>query len=88
MNNKLKTASLCVQGGYKAGNGEPIELPIIQSTTFKYDTSDQMADLFDLKADGYFYTRPRVHRTAVIYVVKPVESQRLQRSSARQRRYQ
>ena len=57
MNNKLKTASLCVQGGYKAGNGEPIELPIIQSTTFKYDNSEEMALLFDLKKDGYFYTR-------------------------------
>ncbi|MGN1214793.1 MAG: O-acetylhomoserine aminocarboxypropyltransferase/cysteine synthase family protein [Candidatus Cryptobacteroides sp.] len=57
MNKKLKTASLCVQGGYKAGNGEPIELPIIQSTTFKYDNSEEMALLFDLKKDGYFYTR-------------------------------
>ena len=57
MNNNLKTASLCVQGGYKAGNGEPIELPIIQSTTFKYDNSEEMALLFDLKKDGYFYTR-------------------------------
>lgn len=57
MNNKLKTASLCVQGGYKAGNGEPIELPIIQSTTFKYNNSEEMALLFDLKKDGYFYTR-------------------------------
>lgn len=57
MNNKLKTASLCVQGGYKAGNGEPIELPIIQSTTFKYDNSEEMALLFDLKKDGYFYTK-------------------------------
>ena len=57
MNNKLKTASLCVQGGYKAGNGEPIALPIIQSTTFKYDNSEEMALLFDLKKDGYFYTR-------------------------------
>ena len=57
MNNKLKTASLCVQGGYKAGNGEPIELPIIQSTTSKYDNSEEMALLFDLKKDGYFYTR-------------------------------
>ncbi len=54
---KLKTSTLCVQGGYKAKNGEPIELPIIQSTTFKYDNSDEMAMLFDLKKDGYFYTR-------------------------------
>ncbi len=57
MEKKLKTSTLCVQGGYKAGNGEPIELPIIQSTTFKYDNSEEMAMLFDLKKDGYFYTR-------------------------------
>ena len=54
---KLKQGSLCVQAGYKAKNGEPIELPIIQSTTFKYDDSDEMAQLFDLKKEGYFYTR-------------------------------
>jgi O-acetylhomoserine (thiol)-lyase len=46
-----------VQAGYKAKNGEPIELPIIQSTTFKYDDSDEMAKLFDLEKEGYFYTR-------------------------------
>lgn len=57
MNRKLKTETLCVQGGYKAKNGEPIELPIIQSTTFKYDNSEEMAMLFDLKKEGYFYTR-------------------------------
>ncbi len=50
-------ASLCVQAGYKAKNGEPIELPIVQSTTFKYDDSDEMAKLFDLEKEGYFYTR-------------------------------
>ena len=50
-------ASLCVQAGYKAKNGEPIELPIVQSTTFKYDDSDEMAKLFDLDKEGYFYTR-------------------------------
>lgn len=49
--------TLCVHGGYKATKGEPQQLPIIQSTTFKYDTSDQMARLFDLKDNGYFYTR-------------------------------
>ena len=49
--------TLCVHGGYKATKGEPQQLPIIQSTTFKYDTSEQMARLFDLKDDGYFYTR-------------------------------
>ena len=57
MDKKLRTASLCVQAGYKAKNGEPIELPIIQSTTFKYDDSDEMAKLFDLEKEGYFYTR-------------------------------
>ena len=57
MDKKLRRATLCVQAGYKAQNGEPIELPIIQSTTFKYDDSDEMAQLFDLKKEGYFYTR-------------------------------
>ena len=57
MEKKLRMASLCVQAGYKAKNGEPIELPIVQSTTFKYDNSDEMAQLFDLKKEGYFYTR-------------------------------
>jgi O-acetylhomoserine (thiol)-lyase len=47
----------CVQGGWQPKNGEPRQLPIYQSTTFKYETSQQMADLFDLKAPGYFYTR-------------------------------
>lgn len=47
----------CVQGGYRPGNGEPREVPIIQSTTFKYDTSEHMGKLFDLEESGYFYTR-------------------------------
>ena len=47
----------CVQGGYRPGSGEPRQLPIIQSTTFKYDTSEQMGRLFDLEESGYFYTR-------------------------------
>ena len=47
----------CVQGGYTPGNGEPRQIPIIQSTTFKYDTSEDMGKLFDLEAEGYFYTR-------------------------------
>ncbi|WP_029321073.1 O-acetylhomoserine aminocarboxypropyltransferase/cysteine synthase family protein [Butyrivibrio sp. AE3004] len=47
----------CVQGGYTPGNGEPRQIPIIQSTTFKYDTSSDMGKLFDLEASGYFYTR-------------------------------
>ena len=60
MEKKLKQGTLCVQAGYKAKNGEPIELPIIQSTTFKYDDSDEMAKLFDLEKEGYFYTRLHV----------------------------
>ncbi len=47
----------CVQSGYAPGNGEPRQIPIIQSTTFKYDTSEDMGKLFDLEASGYFYTR-------------------------------
>ena len=47
----------CVQGGYTPGNGEPRQIPIIQSTTFKYSTSEDMGKLFDLEAEGYFYTR-------------------------------
>lgn len=49
--------TICVQGGYTPGNGEPRQIPIVQSTTFKYDTSPDMAKLFDLEASGYFYTR-------------------------------
>ncbi|MBO6283542.1 MAG: O-acetylhomoserine aminocarboxypropyltransferase/cysteine synthase, partial [Pseudobutyrivibrio sp.] len=47
----------CVQAGYTPGNGEPCQIPIVQSTTFKYDTSEDMGKLFDLEASGYFYTR-------------------------------
>ena len=49
--------SICVQGAYEPKNGEPRVIPIIQSTTFKYESSEAMGDLFDLKASGYFYTR-------------------------------
>ena len=49
--------TICVQGGYTPGNGEPRQIPIIQSTTFKYATSEAMGALFDLEASGYFYTR-------------------------------
>ncbi|MDL2241645.1 O-acetylhomoserine aminocarboxypropyltransferase/cysteine synthase [Bacteroidales bacterium OttesenSCG-928-L03] len=52
-----KPETICVQGGWKPKKGEPRVLPIYQSTTFKYDTSDQMAKLFDLEESGYFYTR-------------------------------
>ena len=54
-NRKIET--VCVQGGYTPGNGEPRQIPIIQSTTFKYSTSEDMGKLFDLEASGYFYSR-------------------------------
>ena len=53
----MQTGTKCVQSGYTPGNGEPRQIPIIQSTTFKYDTSEAMGKLFDLEAEGYFYTR-------------------------------
>ena len=56
-NTNMKNATKCVQAGWKPKNGEPRVLPIYQSTTFKYDDSDKMARLFDLKDPGYFYTR-------------------------------
>ena len=52
-----KIETTCVQGGYTPGNGEPRQVPIIQSTTFKYATSEDMGKLFDLEASGYFYSR-------------------------------
>ena len=57
MDSKLRTETLCIQAGYTPGNGEPRQIPIIQSTTFKYDTSEDMGKLFDLEAEGYFYSR-------------------------------
>jgi O-acetylhomoserine (thiol)-lyase len=56
-NNKMNRETLCVQAGWTPKNGEPRVLPIYQSTTFKYDSSEKMARLFDLKDEGYFYTR-------------------------------
>ena len=53
----MKIDTLCVQGGWQPKKGEPRQVPIYSSTTFRYETSEQMADLFDLKAAGYFYTR-------------------------------
>lgn len=53
----LSINTKCVQAGYTPSNGEPRQIPIIQSTTFKYDTSEAMGKLFDLEASGYFYTR-------------------------------
>lgn len=55
--NMKRIETTCVQSGYTPKNGEPRQIPIVQSTTFKYDTSDDMAKLFDLEASGYFYTR-------------------------------
>lgn len=57
MDKKLHTETLCIQAGYTPGNGEPRQIPIYQSTTFKYDTSEDMGKLFDLEASGYFYSR-------------------------------
>lgn len=57
MTKQLKPSTLCVRAGWKPKNGEPVQPPIIQSTTFKYDNSEEMAMLFDLKKEGYFYTR-------------------------------
>ena len=54
---KLRTETLCIQAGYTPGNGEPRQIPIIQSTTFKYSSSEDMGKLFDLEAEGYFYSR-------------------------------
>ena len=54
---EYRMGTKCVQAGYTPGNGEPRQVPIIQSTTFKYSTSEDMGKLFDLEADGYFYSR-------------------------------
>ena len=57
MDQKLRTETLCIQAGYSPASGEPRQIPIIQSTTFKYATSEDMGKLFDLEAEGYFYSR-------------------------------
>lgn len=57
MKKDLRLSTLCVKAGWEPKNGEPIEVPVYQSTTFKYDNSEEMAMLFDLKKDGYFYSR-------------------------------
>jgi len=57
MSDQKRIETICVQGGYTPKNGEPRQIPIVQSTTFKYDTSADMGRLFDLEAAGYFYTR-------------------------------
>ncbi len=68
MNKKIET--VCVQGGYTPGNGEPRQIPIYQSTTFKYDTSEDMGKLFDLEAEGYFYSR--LQNPTCDYVAKKI----------------
>lgn len=57
MEQTLHTETLCIQAGYTPKSGEPRQIPIVQSTTFKYDTSEEMGKLFDLEAEGYFYSR-------------------------------
>ena len=57
MEKKQQIDTVCVQGGYHPGNGEPRQIPIVQSTTFKYATGEDMGKLFDLEASGYFYSR-------------------------------
>ena len=63
----------CIQSGYEPGNGEPRVLPIYQSTTFKYSSSEQMGRLFDLEESGYFYTRlqnpTKVASTPILRIV-------------------
>ena len=53
----MRIETKCIQAGYTPGNGEPRQIPIVQSTTFKYNTSEDMGKLFDLEASGYFYSR-------------------------------
>ena len=70
--NEYTMGTKCVQAGYTPGNGEPRQIPIVQSTTFKYDTSEDMGKLFDLEASGYFYTllpvRPPIFLLCLIFV--------------------
>lgn len=61
---EFKIGTKCVQGGYTPKNGEPRQIPIYQSTTYKYNTSEDMGKLFDLEASGYFYARLQ-NQTAV-----------------------
>ena len=69
---RMNIDSICVQGGYTPGNGEPRQVPIVQSTTFKYERSEDMGKLFDLEASGYFYTRLQ-HTTSDYVAAKIVE---------------
>ena len=69
-NNNYRIETACVQGGYTPGNGEPRQIPIYQSTTFKYATSEAMGKLFDLEAEGYFYSR--LQNPTCDYVAKKI----------------
>ena len=60
MSTPLHQETLCIQAGYTPENGQPRQIPIIQSTTFQYATSEDMGKLFDLEAEGYFYSRLQV----------------------------
>ena len=53
----MKLGTICVQGAYRPKNGEPRVLPIVQSTTYKYNSTDEVGKLFDLSSNGYFYSR-------------------------------
>ena len=66
MAKQFKPETLCVQAGWTPKKGEPRVLPIYQSTTFKYDTSEQMARLFDLEDSGYFYTRLQIRQMTLL----------------------
>ncbi len=66
MDNNYSIETKCVQGGYRPENGEPRQVPIIQSTTFKYATSEDMGKLFDLEAEGYFYSRLQNPTTDIV----------------------
>ena len=60
--NNYRMGTKCVQAGYKPGNGEPRQIPIIQSTTYKYNTSEDMGKLFDLEAEGILEGKMQVYR--------------------------
>lgn len=71
-----KIETICVQGGYTPGNGEPRQIPIIQSTTFKYATSEDMGKLFDLEASGYSIPGCKSHLRPVAAKIAELEGAR------------
>ena len=74
----MEIETKCIQAGYKPENGEPRQVPIVQSTTFKYDTGTDMAKLFDLEAEGYFYSRlQNPTNDAVAAKIAELEGERL-----------